>query len=65
MDNPLLMGEAHNNYANELADQLEEAASDNNLKITYNKYPKTAVTSELKCLGLQRWQSEWDDTKAP
>ena len=34
----------------------------NNLKITYNKYPRSAVTSELKCLGLQKWQSEWDNT---
>ena len=34
----------------------------NNLKITYNRYPKSAVTSEVKCLGLLKWQSEWDNT---
>ena len=52
-----------NNQGNKLADQLvKEAACDNNLKITYNKYLKSAVTSELKCLGLQKWQSEWDNT---
>ena len=52
-----------NNQGNELADQLaKEAACDNNLKITYNKYPRKAVTSELECLGLQRWQSERDNT---
>ena len=55
---------AHDNYrGNELADQLaKEAACDSNLKITYNKYPKSAVTSELKCLELQKWHSEWDST---
>jgi ribonuclease HI len=38
-----------NNYGNELADQLaKEAASDDALDITYNKLPKSAVTSELK-----------------
>jgi hypothetical protein len=37
-----------NNHGNELADQLtKEAACDNNRKITYNKYPKSSVTSEL------------------
>jgi ribonuclease HI len=53
---------AHNYYyGNELADQLaKEAASDNALDITYNKLPKSAVTSDLKELGLLKWQSEWD-----
>jgi hypothetical protein len=54
---------AHNNPGNELADQLaKEAACDNSLQTAYHKYPKRAVTSELKCLGLQKWQSEWDNT---
>ena len=45
-----------NNQGNELADHLaKEAACDNNLKVTYNKYLRSAVTSELKCLGLQKW----------
>jgi ribonuclease HI len=51
------------NLGNELADQLaKEAACDNNIETTYHKYPKSAVTSELKCLGLQKWQNEWDNT---
>jgi hypothetical protein len=50
-----------NNYGNELTDQLaKEAASDDALNITYNKLPKSAVTSELKGLGLLKWQSDWD-----
>ena len=28
----------------------------------YHKYPKSAVTTELKCWGLQKWRSEWDNT---
>ena len=52
-----------NNPGNELADQLaNEAACDNSLPTTYHNYPKSAVTSELKCLGLQKWQSEWYNT---
>ena len=52
-----------NNHGNELADLLaKEAACDNSLQTTYHKYPKSAVTNELKCLGLQKWQSEWDNT---
>jgi ribonuclease HI len=52
-----------NNLGNEIADHLaKKAACDNNLQTTYYKYPKSAVTSELKCLGLQKWQSEWDNT---
>ena len=52
-----------NNLLNELADLLaKEAASDNSLQTSYNKHPKSAVTSELKCLGIQKWQSEWDNT---
>jgi len=48
-----------NNLGNELADQLaKEAACDNSIETTYHKYPRSAVTSELKCLGLQKWQSE-------
>ena len=55
---------AHNDkLGNELADQLaKEAACDNNLQTTYHKYPKSAVKRELKCMGLQKWQSEWDNT---
>jgi hypothetical protein len=55
---------AHDNNArNELADLLaKEAACDNNLHTTYHKYPKSAVTSELKSLGIKKWQSEWDNT---
>jgi ribonuclease HI len=48
---------AHDNIpGNELADQLaKEAAVDNSLQTTYHKYPKSAVTRELKGLGLQKW----------
>ena len=55
---------AHNHYSgNELADQLaKEAACDGELNIAYNKYPRSAVISELKELGLQKWQSEWDSS---
>jgi hypothetical protein len=54
---------AHNNQGNELADQLaKDAASDNALDITHNKLPKSVVTSELKELGLIKWQSEWDSS---
>jgi hypothetical protein len=52
-----------NNSGNDLADQLaKEATCDEELDITYNKYPKSAVISELKKLGLQKWQSEWDSS---
>jgi ribonuclease HI len=53
---------AHDNISgNELADQLaKEAVCNGELDITYNKYPKSAVISNLKELGLQKWQSEWD-----
>jgi len=52
-----------NNPGNELADQMaKEAACDNRLQTTYQKYPEGVVTSELKCLGLQKWQNEWDNT---
>ena len=51
------------NNGNELTVQLaKEAASDDELDITYNKYAKSAVNSELKDLGLQKWQSEWDSS---
>ena len=55
---------AHNiSSGNELADQLaKEAACDGELDIAYNKHPKSAVISELKELGLQKWQSEWDSS---
>jgi len=52
-----------NNYGNKLVDRLvKEAASDDALDITYNKLPKSAVTSELKELGLLKWQSEWNSS---
>jgi len=53
---------AHNNNSgNVRADQLaKEAACNGELEITYNKYPKSAVISELKELGFQKWQGEWD-----
>jgi hypothetical protein len=52
-----------NNHGNELADLLaKEATCDNSLQTTYRKYPKSAVTNDLKCLGIQKWQSEWDNT---
>jgi hypothetical protein len=38
-------------YSHQLA---KEAACDNSLETTYHKYLKSAVTSELKCLGLQK-----------
>jgi hypothetical protein len=55
---------AHNNSSgNELVDQLaKEAACNGELDITYNKYPKSAVIGELKEIGLQKWQSEWDSS---
>ena len=51
---------AHNsNSGNELADQLaKEAVCDGELDIAYNTYSKSAVISELKELGLRKWQSE-------
>jgi len=52
-----------NNYGNELAVQLvKEATSDDALNITYNKLPKSVVTTELKELGLLKCQSEWDSS---
>jgi ribonuclease HI len=51
------------NGGNELADQLaKEAACGDELNITYNKYPKSEVISELKDLGLQEWEIEWNST---
>jgi len=53
----------NNNIGNELADQLaKEAACNGELEITYNKYRKSAVISELKELGLQKWQGEWNSS---
>lgn len=61
--NMLIHNTHNNNNGNELADQLaKEAACDCELYITYNKYPKSAVISELKELGLQKLQSEWDSS---
>ena len=59
MDRTLLMVKAHpNNFGNVLADQLvKEAACNNSLETTYHMCSKSAVTSELKCLGLQKWQN--------
>jgi len=53
------MVKAHpNNFGNVLADQLvKEAACNNSLETTYHMCSKSAVTSELKCLGLQKWQN--------
>ena len=52
-----------NNPGNELADLLaKEATCDNSLQTTYHKYSKSAVTNELNCLGIQKWQREWDNT---
>jgi len=47
---------AHNNNpGNELVDLLaKELAGDNSLQLSYHKYPKSAVTNELKCLGIQK-----------
>jgi hypothetical protein len=54
---------AHDISRYELADQLaKEAGCDRELDITYNKYPQSAVNSELEELGLQKWQSEWDSS---
>ena len=51
------------NLLNVLADLLaKEAPCDNSLQTSYIKHPKSAVTSELKCLEIQKWQSEWDNT---
>ena len=45
-----------NNPENELADLLaKEEACDNSLQASHHKYPKSAVTSDLKCLGIQKW----------
>jgi ribonuclease HI len=50
-----------NKPGNELADQLaKEAACDNSLQTAYHKYHKSSVTSDLRCLGIKRWQSECD-----
>jgi antirestriction protein ArdC len=52
---------AHDNYGNELADQLaKEAAIRSEVEIVYNKIPKSAVIRELKKEGVQEWQREWD-----
>ena len=55
---------AHDNTpGNELADLLaKESAGDNSLQLSCHKYPKSAVTNELKCLEIQKWQSEWNNT---
>ena len=53
----------NNNGGNELANQLaKEAVCGDELNITYNKYPKSEVISELKDLGLQEWEIEWNST---
>jgi ribonuclease HI len=53
-----------NNSGNEIMHQMEkEGACDEELDITYIKYPKSAVTSELKELGLQKCQRERGSSK--
>jgi ribonuclease HI len=45
---------------NELADQLaKEVASNKNEDECYNRFPKSAVISELKDQSLKQWQNEW------
>jgi len=55
---------AHNNNSgNKVSDQLaKEASCDGVLDIAYNRYTKSAVISELRELGLRKWQSEWDSS---
>jgi len=51
----------HNNFGNELADQLaKEAASSSEAETAYNKIPKSAMVKELKEESELVWQSEWD-----
>jgi len=51
---------AHNgNCGNEIAYHLpKEAACCSDVDIAYIKIPKSAVTSDLKEIGEQTWQSE-------
>jgi hypothetical protein len=52
---------AHNNYRNELADQLvKEATTSREAEIIYSKIPKSMVIRELKGEGIEEWQSEWN-----
>ena len=48
---------------NELADELaKEAATNSNIKLCYDRIPKSAVKSELSENSETKWQIEWDRT---
>jgi hypothetical protein len=55
---------AHDNYGNELPDQLaKEAACVSDVDMAYIKIPKSVVTSELKQKCVLVWQSERNASK--
>jgi len=48
---------------NELADRLaKEAATNADIAICYNKFPKSLVLSELEKTSAQKWQSIWNSS---
>jgi ribonuclease HI len=48
---------------NELADRLAKKASiSSNIKVCYNKIPKSTIARELNGLRIKQWQNEWNTT---
>ena len=48
---------------NELADEIaKEAATNSDIKVCYERIPKSAVKSELSENSETKWQIEWDRT---
>jgi len=48
---------------NELADKLaKEVATNSDIKVSYERIPKSAVKSELSENSETKWQIEWDRT---
>jgi hypothetical protein len=59
------MGEStqRDNTGNELDDQLvKEAACDKNLQTIYHKISQKFSEKRTNVPGIQKWQSEWDNT---
>lgn len=48
---------------NEMADNLaKQAANDDTIEIIYRKTPKSTIATEIKEIGIQKWQDRWNKT---
>ncbi|KAJ4426140.1 hypothetical protein ANN_26949 [Periplaneta americana] len=48
---------------NEMEDNLaKQAANDDTIEIIYRKPPKSKIATEIKEIGIQKWQDRWNKT---